>query len=53
MRDAAYYRAEAAKYREMAKDSDESTAAALRRLADDFEQEANRLEPPAEPPSLA
>ena len=49
-RTAAYYREKAARFREMAKESDDATAATLLQLAEDFEAEAERLEPDAEPP---
>ena len=49
-RTAAYYREKAARFREMAKECDAATAATLVELADDFEAEARRLEPDAEPP---
>lgn len=41
---AAYYRAEAARFREIAAIVDLLTAASLRMLADEFEYEASRLE---------
>ena len=43
MRDSAYYRAEAAKFRKLADESDEATAAALGALAEDYDREADRL----------
>jgi hypothetical protein len=52
-RTAAYYREKAARFREIAKESDPSTAATLVELSDDFEAEARRLEPDAEPPVSA
>jgi len=39
-----YYRAEAAKFRSMAKDCDTETARSLLMLANDYEAEAKRLE---------
>jgi hypothetical protein len=50
MREAAYYREKAAHFREVARDSDAITAAALIGLAEDYEAEARRLEPDMEPP---
>jgi hypothetical protein len=50
MRNAAFYRSEAARYREMAMASDAVTATSRRMLADGFVQEADRLEPPDAPP---
>ena len=44
-RTAEYYREKAARFRELLKDSDEPTAAALRKLIEEFEAEAQRLEP--------
>ena len=49
-RTSAYYREKAARFREMAKESDAATAASLLELAADFEAEARRLDPGAEPP---
>lgn len=46
----AYYRDQAACFRELAKDSDDVTAVNLIQLAEDYEAEARRLEPDAEPP---
>ena len=51
MHSAAYFREQAARFREMAKDTDERTAAGLLQLAEDHEAEARRLEPDAEPPT--
>ena len=50
MRTAAYYRDKAARFREMARDADERTAASLIDLAEEYEAEAARLDPDAEPP---
>ena len=50
MRDPAYYREKAALFREYAESTDERTAALLLALAEDYEAEARRLEPDAEPP---
>ena len=50
MRTAAYYREKAARFRQIASESDDRTAATLLQLADDYETEARRLEPDAEPP---
>ena len=50
MHSAAYYREKAARFREMARDTDDRTAASLIQLAEDYEAEAQRLEPDAEPP---
>lgn len=46
----AYYREMAAHFREIAKDSDQITAAALIGLAEDYEAEARRMESDIEPP---
>jgi hypothetical protein len=53
MQTAAYYRAKAARFREMANDTDDHTAASLIQLAEDYEAEARDLEPDAEPPNPA
>jgi hypothetical protein len=50
MHSAAYFREKAARFREMAQDTDDRTAASLLQLAEDYEAEARRLEPDAEPP---
>ena len=50
MHSAAYFREKAARFREMAQDTDDRTAASLIQLAEDYEAEAQRLEPDAEPP---
>jgi hypothetical protein len=50
MHSAAYYREKAARFREMARGTDDRTAASLIQLAEDYEAEAQRLEPDAEPP---
>ena len=50
MRTPEYYREEAARFRELASGSDEETAASLIQLAEDYEAEAQRLEPDIEPP---
>lgn len=50
MRTPAYYREKAARFRDMAKESDKQTAATLIELARDFEVEAERLERDAGPP---
>ena len=50
MHSAAYFREKAARFREMARDTDDRTAASLLQLADDYEAEAQRLELDAEPP---
>ncbi len=47
----AYYREQAARFREMAEGSDERTAATLIRVAEEFEAEAKKLEQPGDPPS--
>ncbi|MGZ8311762.1 MAG: hypothetical protein ACXWUP_07635 [Allosphingosinicella sp.] len=49
MHDAAHYRAQAARFRVLAEDTDEATAASLLMLASDYEREASRLDPPADP----
>ena len=53
MHTADQYREKAARFRELAEGADERTAATLLLLADDYEAEARRLEPDAEPPNLA
>ena len=53
MHSVAYYRENAARFRELAADADEWTAAALIKLAQDYEAEARVLEPEAEPPMPA
>ena len=50
LRTTAYYLAEAARFRELAEGMDEETASFLRTLADDYQQEADRDGPEAEPP---
>ena len=49
MHSANYYREQAARFRELARDADERTAASLISLAEDYEAEARHLEPDAEP----
>ena len=44
MRDAPYYRNMAARFRELAADCDERTAAALLEVAENYESEACRLD---------
>jgi hypothetical protein len=44
-----YYRENAARFRELASDSDARTAASLIQLAEEYEAEALRLEPEPEP----
>ena len=46
----AHYRAEAAKFRSMATDSDAETARSLLMLAKEYDAEASRLEYAPEPP---
>ena len=53
MHSAAEYREKAARFRELAEGADEHTAASLILLADEYEAEARRLEPDAEPPMPA
>jgi len=48
--DAASCREKAAQFRRMAESADERSAATLIRMAEDYEAEARRLEPDAEPP---
>ncbi len=50
MRTAAYYRDRASYFRSLADGTDARTAADLIRLAENYEMEARRLEPEAEPP---
>jgi hypothetical protein len=50
MHSAASYREKAARFRELASDSDDLTAANLIALAEEFEAQARSLEPDAEPP---
>ena len=50
MHDPAYYRSHAARFRELAQDSDAQTAASLIMLAAEYEAEAERLELKARPP---
>ncbi len=50
MQSAGYYREQASKFRKLAEESDSTTARMLRSLADDYDAEARRLEPEAEPP---
>jgi hypothetical protein len=45
-----YYREQAARFRQLAEEADQLTAASLIRLAEDYEAEARHLEPDAEPP---
>jgi hypothetical protein len=52
MHTAAEYREKAARFRELAEGSDNQTAASLLMLAEEYEAEARRLEPDAEPPML-
>ena len=52
MHSSAYYREQAARFRLLANDSDEHTAATLTELAEDYEAEAQRLEPDSEPPLI-
>lgn len=47
---AAYFREKAARFRALAQGADEASAASLLQLADDYEAEARKLEPDAEPP---
>ena len=47
---AAYFREKAARFRELARDADDRSAASLLQLAEDYEAEAQKLEPDAEPP---
>ena len=47
---AAYYREKATRFREMAKDCDESSAKLMETLASDYDELAQGLEPDAEPP---
>ena len=49
---AVYFRTQAARFRELAGDADEESAARLIQLAEDYEAEAQKLEPDAEPPIL-
>ena len=48
MRTVVYYREKAARFRELARDSDDATAAGLILLAEEHEAEALRLEPEPE-----
>ena len=50
MREPGYYRDKAARFRELASDSDTVTAAALNGLAADYEAVAHRLDPSFLPP---
>lgn len=50
METAAYFREKAAEFRDMAKDCDPETATSLILLAEEYEAEARRLQPDAEPP---
>jgi hypothetical protein len=50
MRGHEYFRRQAAKSREMAKDCDEQTAQSLVMLAEDYEAEPSRLEQPLQTP---
>ena len=52
MRDPTYYRERAARFRELASDSDAETTQALLLLAEEYEAEARRLGPNREPPDL-
>ena len=53
MSDAASLRDKASRCRHMAETADQATAATLRMLADDYEAEANALEPEPKPPNPA
>jgi hypothetical protein len=50
MHDAASCREKAARFRALAVGSDKHSAEHLNLLAEEYEAEARRLEPPAEPP---
>ncbi len=50
MHSAAHYRERAARFRAMAKESDEDIAAVMERLAKDYDELARRMEPEAVPP---
>jgi hypothetical protein len=50
MRTAAYYREKAARFRAMAKESDDATAASFEVLAKEYEALARRQPPEDEPP---
>ena len=52
MRDPTYYRERAARFRELASESDEETTLALLKLAEEYEAEARRLGANREPPDL-
>ena len=49
MHSADHFRREAARFRELAKDCDAGTAASLRALAEDYEAEAEAMEPRPSP----
>ena len=53
MQSSAYYRDNAARFRELALDSDAQTAASLLQLAEEYEAEAQRLEEDPQPPMPA
>ena len=50
MRDASTLRSLAEKFRNLAEQADDQTAATLRELAEEYDGQARRLEPDAEPP---
>lgn len=50
MQTAAYFREKAAEFRDLAKACDPETARSLTLLAEEYETEARRLQPDAEPP---
>ena len=52
MREAAYYRERALRFRQLAVGTDEHTAVALIHLAEEYEAEERRLLPDGRPPSV-